>query len=143
MSFRTIRIILAALACLAASTQGSAQPIYKCGSAAAPSYSDRPCSHRVVNVDEAPVTPGRTPEWTDQNRALVRSMHRLRGESEQQFAVRRRRARLLAADRAECARLDKRIDLEATRTKSVDAQEAAQGVAGLQDARKEFAHVGC
>lgn len=136
-------LFVAALICLAAPVPAGAQPVYRCGSAAAPAYSDRACSRRTVNTDDAPVAPAQTPEWTDQRRALARSMHRMRGESDQHFAVRRRRAVLAGPDRAECARLDKRIELEAARSNSADAQEAAQGVAGLQQARGRFARLGC
>lgn len=142
MFARTNRIILTLVVCAAAAS-ASAQAVYKCGRSGARTYSDHPCSNRVVDTSDAPVPASRTPRWVDENRALASSMRRRRGETTEQFAVRRHRAGMPAADRAECARLDRRIPVEQARMKVPDAAEITAGAAAFEDARQRFGKLGC
>ncbi len=92
----------------------SAQQVYKCWSKGSVVYSERPCSNRVVSTDQAPVPVKPNPKEVDlrrleQNRVMARSLRPREGETAEQFETRRRRARLLAADRDECARIDTRM----------------------------------
>lgn len=138
----THRFILTLVVC-AASASASAQAVYKCGRSGARTYSDHPCSNRVLDTSDAPVPVSRTPHRVDEDRALARSLHRRHGETAAQFAARRHRTGLPAADRAECSRLDRRIPVEQARMKLPDAAEISAGAAAFDEARQRFAKLGC
>ena len=142
MSLDPRRFILTAVLGLAFAWPAAAQPVYKCGRSADPTYSDRPCSHRMVDTTDARV-PARSPTWVEQERVLARSLRRRPGESATQFAARRRRAAMPETDREECERLDTRMPVEQARTTMPDAAEAAAGQAALRAARHRFAHLHC
>lgn len=149
MPFKPNLPVLVALACaVSASTwPAAAQPVYKCGSAAAVRYSDRPCPGRIVNTADAPV-PRPVPRQADaqrlkEQRILAQSMRRRPGESGPQFEVRRRRASLLAADRAECARLDTRMPVEAASLANPDPAEVSKATTALERSRQRFAELRC
>lgn len=130
------------MAAASASAQGV---VYKCGPR---SYSQHPCSKRIVNTDDAPVHRKSNPKEVDlrrieQNRALARSTRRLPGETAEEFQVRRHRARLLQTDRDECERLDSRIPLEQARMKSPDPQEVLNAGGALSTSKKRFAQLRC
>src|SRR3954468_23983391 len=80
--------------------------VYKCDLR---SYSEAPCSQRIVRTYEAPVDVPR------RSREIV--AHRLPGESSQELSMRRHRINLTESDRDECARLDRKIPFEAQRAK--------------------------
>jgi hypothetical protein len=146
MTILTIKpdhLVLAALCCLGAVAPASGQTVYKCGSAAAPTYSDQPCSGRIVNTDEAPVPPKSDLYRLEQSRLIAQTMRRLPGESTDHFQTRRRRARLIAEDQDECARLDTRMPVEAAGMSNPDKEEAAKFEAALERSRKRFATLGC
>lgn len=137
--------IMSAVLCVGAYAPAQAQGVYKCGPR---SYSQQPCSKRAVNTDEAPVPVKPNPGQVDvrrleQNRALARTLRRQPGESTAQFETRRRRARMLATDRDECARLDTRIPVEEARMKSPDKQEVSKAQAALAQSRKRFGKLRC
>lgn len=142
MSLDPRRIVLILALGLAAAWPAAAQPVYKCGRSADPTYSDRPCSHRLVDTTEARA-PDRSPTWREQDRVLARSLRRLPGESGAHFAARRRRAAMSGTDRDECERLDTRIPVEQARTTMPDPAEASAGQAALRAARHRFAHLHC
>ena len=135
--------------CLGAGSPASAQQqVYKCWSRGSVVYTERPCSKRVLNTDEAPVPVKPNPKEVDigrieQNRALARSMRPMAGESTEQFEKRRRRARLLATDRDECARIDTRMPVEEASMKNPDKAEVLKAEAALAASRKRFGQLGC
>lgn len=141
-------LVLIALACAGAALPAAAQAVYKCGSGSALKYSDRPCPGRVVNTSDAPVPAKADSRHVDvrrakENRILAQAMRRREGESAQQFEVRRHRARLLAADRAECARLDTRMPVEQASMNDPDPREVSMAQDALAKSRKRFADLRC
>jgi hypothetical protein len=143
MSVDPRRFVLIFALGLVAAWPPAAQPVYKCGRSAEPTYSDRPCSHRVVDTTEAPVPAGQSPTWVEQQRVVARSLRRMRGESAAHFAARRRRAAMPESDREECERLDTRIPVEQARTTMPEPAEASAGQAALRAARRRFARLRC
>lgn len=148
MPFKPNLLVLIALACAGIALPAAAQTVYKCGSGSAVKYSDRPCPGRIVDTADAPVPAKPSPRNVDvrrtkENRILAQAMRRRPGESAQQFEVRRRRARLLAADRAECARLDTRMPVEQETINNPDPQEVSTAAAALAKSRKRFADLRC
>lgn len=110
-----------------------AQAVYKCNSR---TYSEKPCSGRVVRAYDAPVPASPRP------RDVV--AHRLPGETPDEFATRRRRARLPQTDRDECARLDKRIPFERERLKkSPEEADIDDAQSALSDSLKRFGQLRC
>jgi len=103
--------VAAVLLCAAASGTSSAQAVYKCG---AGSYSEMPCSRRVISTADAPVP-----------------------------ATRRHRARMLQTDRDECARLDTRRPVEEARAASLHADEASEARASLNTIAKRARQLKC
>lgn len=142
MSFKPSVLALSALLCVAACPAG-AQTVYKCGTAGAVKYSDRPCSRRVVTTDDAAVPAPADARRARQNRALAQALRRRPGETEQQFALRRHRAAMLAEDRAECARLDTRMPVERASMINPDPDEVAKAAAALATSRKRFGELRC
>jgi hypothetical protein len=140
--------VLGALLFAATPFPASAQQVYKCWSKGRVVYGEKPCSKRTVNTDEATLPVKPNPKEVDvqrieHNRVAARSLRRRDGESEEQFEVRRHRARMMETDRDECARIDARMPVEQQRMKSPDKDEIAQGEAGLLASRKRFAQLGC
>jgi hypothetical protein len=117
--------------------------VYKCGSGSA-TYSDLDCSGRVVNTEEAPV-PVKPADVRRKERvqALALSMRREPGESAAEFEIRRHRVALRPEDRAECARLDKRMPVEQGSLTNPDPDEAANAREALGKSRQRFAELGC
>ena len=107
--------------------------VYKCSHR---SYSETPCSGRIVRTYEAPVDPPR--------RARDVVAQRLPGESTQHLALRKRRAGLNESDRDECARLDKKIPFEQERMKKdLQQEEIDEAQESLGEARKRFKQLRC
>lgn len=136
--------VAAAALCVVVVPAG-AQTVYKCGPR---SYSQMPCSKRIVNTADAPVPAKANPSQTDvrrleANRAVARSLRRLPGESAQAFHTRQRRARLLETDREECARLDTRIPVEQSRLGNPGADEVREAELALAQSRKRFRQLRC
>ena len=125
---------LATMAVLLACSGAQAQAVYKCS---ARSYSEQPCSSRVVRTYEAPVDgPQRKP------REMV--AHRLPGETAGELALRKRRVNLAATDRDECSRLDKKIPFEQERIrKAVRQDEIDEAQESLAAGRKRFRELRC
>lgn len=110
-----------------------AQAVYKCSWK---SYSEQPCSSRVVRTYDAPVPPSPKPA-----NAVTR---RLPGETVAEFNTRRHRAGLRETDRDECARLDKRIPVEQARLKSSTWDEDIDDAQGaLAESHKRFKQLRC
>lgn len=148
MPFKPNLLMLIALAWAGAVLPSAAQTVYKCGSGRALKYSDRPCAGRIVNTADAPVPARAKPGHVDvrrlkENRILAQSLRRRPGESAQQFELRRRRAALLASDRAECARLDTRMPVEQARLDNPDPQEVSSAAAALEQSRRRFRELRC
>lgn len=119
--------------CLAMLCGGAqAQAVYKCNGH---TYSEQPCSARVVRTYDAPVPASPKP------RDVV--VHRLPGESADEFGTRKRRAALSETDRDECARLDKRIPVEQERLKTLREEEVDDAQAALTESRKRFRQLRC
>jgi hypothetical protein len=141
-------LVLSAILCIGFSSPSIAQEVYKCGSGRSVLYTEKPCAGRVVNTDPAAAPAKPSPKRSDlrrseENRVMARSMRRRAGESAQQFEMRRRRARLLQEDRAECARLDTRIPVEEASLNNPDQEEVARAEAALGDSRKRFRELRC
>ncbi len=141
-------LTLGVLVCIGAWSPASAHQVYKCWSRGSVLYTEQPCSKRIVNTDDAPVPQKPNQDGVDrrrleQNRAIARAMRPQAGESAQQFETRRRRARLMQADRAECARRDTRIPVELARLKSADQEEVLQAEAALSDSRRRLRQMRC
>jgi hypothetical protein len=145
MAMRTNVLVLGALCCIAAAVPAGAQTVYKCGSGGSVRYTELACSGRVVNTEEAPVPNPRAADARriEQNRAAARAMRPVPGESAGQFDTRRRRARLLATDRDECARLDVRMPVEEASMKNPDPAEVLKVQAALEQSRKRFSDLRC
>ena len=148
MLFKTnLSIVLGAL--LWAGAAGAQTTVYQCGSGRSVTYSEKPCSPgRVVNTDDAPVPVKPNPKGEDvqrieENRVMAQNLRRREGETEEQFEARRRRARLLEADRAECARLDKRMPVEAASLTNPDKAEVIKAEVALEKSRKRYAKLKC
>ena len=138
------------LLCLAAVAMApaSAQAVHKCVSHGTVTYSGKPCSGRILSTEEAAVPVKPNPKKVDlhrleESRVTARAMRRQPDESAEQFAVRRRRARLLPADRDECARLDVRMPVEQASMKNPDPAEVAQAGAALKRSQKRFGELHC
>ncbi|MEO5672181.1 MAG: hypothetical protein ABIR26_15940 [Ramlibacter sp.] len=147
---QTLSIFLGVLLGVAGCTPVSAQtPVYQCGSGKAVTYSEKPCTGgRLVNTDDAPVPVKPNPKGEDmrrkeENRVMAQTMRKRAGESTGQFETRRRRARLMDGDRAECARLDKRMPVEEASLTNPDKGEAAKAEVSLEASRKRFTQLGC
>ena len=105
---------------------------YKCGSH---SYTQQACG-RAVNTE------GHGKPATKKDTAFA--PRRLPGETDEAFALRRRRARLSQSDRDECQRLDTKIPFEQTRLKnSVTAQETKEAQESLDSAHKRLRELRC
>lgn len=148
MPFKPLLLLPGALLCIAAALPAAAQPVYKCGTARAVKYSDLPCPGRTVDTADAPV-PGKPgarhvdARRIEQNRAMARAMRRMPGESDEAFAARRRRAPMLATDRAECARLDVRMPVEQASLSNPDPEEVSKARTALEQSRKRFGELRC
>jgi hypothetical protein len=141
-------LVLSTLIWVGASAPVGAQPVFKCRSGRTVTYSHQPCSKRIVNTDQAPVAAKPNPKEVDvrrleENRALARVLRKRPGESAEQFKVRQHRAGMLETDRAECARLDKRIPVERARMKNLDEDEVSDAQAALGESRKRFSELKC
>jgi hypothetical protein len=141
---------LGGLLCLSAvaTTPASAQAVHKCVLSGTVTYSGKACSRRVIRAKQAPVPVKANPKKVDvhrleESRIAARSMRRRPDESAKQFAVRRHRARLLATDRDECARLDVRMPVEQARMKTPDPAEIASAELALKQSKKRFGELGC
>ena len=134
-----------AIAFVAVPSPAPAQDVYKCG---ARSYSQAPCSKRMVDTREHPASPATNQEWqvqqTDNKRIVATSMRRLPGESDSELALRRSRARLNASDQDECARLDTKIPFERQRMRdSVHDDEITDAQESLLLAQRRFKKLRC
>jgi hypothetical protein len=141
-------LMLSALLCVGAWSPASAQQVYKCWSKSSVVYSERPCSSRVVSTEQAPVPAKPNPNEVDlkrleQNRIMARSLRQREGETAEQFETRRRRARLLAADRDECARIDTRMPVEEASMNNPDKAEVQKAETALAASKKRFTELGC
>ena len=141
-------LMLSALLCVGAGSPASAQQVYKCGSKGSVVYTERKCSDRVVSTEQAPVKVKPNPDDVDrrrleQNRILARSLRPREGETAEQFETRRRRTRLLAADRDECARIDSRIPVEEASMNNPDKAELQKAEAALSASKKRLSELGC
>jgi hypothetical protein len=148
MPLKVNLLVLSALFCISACAPASAQTVYKCGSGRSVTYSEKPCSKRIVNTDEAQVPVKRNPKEVDvrrieQNRLMARAMRPTAGESAEQFEKRRRRARMLATDSAECARLEVRMPVEKASMNNPDKEEVLKVEAALGESRKRFGELRC
>lgn len=110
-----------------------AQTVYKCSSR---SYSEQPCSTRIVRTYEAPVpTPPKPHDVVAQ---------RLPGETPDELALRKHRAHLSESDRDECARLDKRIPFERERLKKNPGEpDVGEAQSSLSESLKRFKQLRC
>ncbi|HUR90213.1 MAG TPA: hypothetical protein VMZ74_14080 [Ramlibacter sp.] len=114
--------------------KAQAQAVYKCS---AQSYSEKPCSTRIVRTYDAPVD---TPKY----RTSEVVAHRLPGETSEELALRKRRIRLTGSDRDECARLDKKMPFERERIKNSPHQEEIdEAQDSLFEAKKRFKQLHC
>ena len=148
MSMKHSLVALAALFSIGAAPWAGAQQVYKCASRGGVMYSQQPCSTRAVNTDPAdvPVKPNSKEadlRRKEQNRVMAHSMRPRDGESAEQFDVRRRRAPLMPEDRAECARIDTRMPVEAASLTNPDPAEVAKAEAALAASKKRFADLRC
>lgn len=139
---------LSALLCTSVSAPVSAQQVYKCGARGSVTYTEKACSGRIVNTDQAAVPVKRNPKDVDvrrmeQHRAMARAMRPRAGESAEQFETRRRRTRLLPQDRAECERLDTRMPVEQESMNNPDREEVLKAEAALGASRKRFSELRC
>jgi hypothetical protein len=143
MRLQSNLVVLAALCCLGASSPAGAQTVYRCGSNSV-TYSDVNCSGRVVNTDNAPVQQKSADvRKKERDQALAQAMRPQPGESTEQFEVRRHRVGLRPEDRAECARLDKRMPVEAASRTNPDPEEVAKAEEALAKSKQQFSQLGC
>jgi hypothetical protein len=133
---------------LAAIAPAAAQAVYKCPSRAAVLYSEKPCRGRAISTEQAPVPAKSNANDVDlrrleESRVAARALRRKPDESAEQFALRQRRTRLLAQDRAECARLDTRMPVEQASLNNPDPAEAARAEAALKQSTRRFGQLHC
>ena len=133
MPVKAILWMVGAALSMACGLPAGAQSVYKCGPS---SYSQYPCSKRIVSTADAPVP-------RKANRSPVQSTRRLPGETAEAFQLRRHRATLLRTDREECERLDTRIPLEQARMKSPVEEEVQSAEAALSASKKRFRELRC
>jgi hypothetical protein len=141
-------LVLSVLFCIGFASPSIAQEVYKCGSRSSVLYTEKPCYGRIVKTDPAAVPVKPNPKGVDlrrseENRALAQSMRPRAGESAEQFETRRRRARLLQEDRAECGRLDTRMPVEEASLNNPDKAEVAKAETALGESRKRFRELRC
>lgn len=140
MAIKPNLLMVSALVCISACLPAGAQTVYKCGARKSVTYTELPCSKRIVDTSEAavPVKPNRS--RIEQNRLPVRPKA---GESAEQFEIRRRRARLTKEDRDECARIDVRMPVEEASMKNPDKLEVIKAELALAASRKRFSDLRC
>ncbi len=127
------RMLIVGIAMAAGHAQAQAQAVYKCDRR---TYSEQPCSTRIVRTYEAPAPPGPRPA-----NMVAR---RLPGETVAEFNTRRHRAALSESDRDECARLDKRIPVEQERLKKgTQEDDVDDAQSSLSESRKRFRQLRC
>ena len=149
MAMKPRFLMLGAMVCICGiAFPADAQKVYKCGSKGSVLYSEKPCSNRVVNTDEATAPARPNPKEADlrrieQNKALARVTRPRADETAAEYETRRRRAQLLAHDRDECARIDVRMPVEMASLKNPDSAEVAKAEAALGESRKRFSGLGC
>ena len=148
MPFKPNLLVLGALLCISAASPTRAQSVYKCGSRGSVTYTEKACSKRIVNTDEATMSVRPNPKGLDlrrieQNRMLARTLRRRPGETAEVFATRRQRTCLMAEDRAECARLDTRMPVEQASMINPDRAEVLKAEAALGESRKRFSQLRC
>ncbi len=148
MSFKRCLWVLGALSCLGAWLPVDAQPIYKCGSAKAPTYTERQCSGRVYHAGSAALQAQRAEKTeearrAERNRAVARSLRPRAGESAEQFETRRRRARLPPEDRDECERLAVRMPVERASMVNPDPAQVRRAETALGESQKRFGELHC
>ena len=133
---------------LVANAPATAQSVHRCVSRGSVTYSEKPCSGRIISTEQADVPVKPNPRKVDvhrleEGRVAARAMRRQPDESAEQFAVRQRRARLLPTDRAECARLDTRMPVEQASMNNPDAGEVARAEVALKQSKKRFGELRC
>src|SRR5215208_2100069 len=148
MSVKREVLVLSALLCVSFSPPSLAQEVYKCSGRGSVLYTEKPCSKRVVNTDQAHPPAKRTHKGLDvrrseENGVMAQALQRRPGEGAEEFETRRRRARLLQEDRAECARLDTRMPVEEASSINPDKQEVLKAEAALGESRKRFRELRC
>lgn len=148
MPFKPNLLALSALICISACSPASAQQVYKCGPRGSVTYTEKLCSGRPVNTEQARVPVKPNPKEVDvhrieQNRVMARAVRRRAGESAEQFETRRRRARLMPEHREECGRLDKRMPVEEASMNNPDRAEVLKAEAALEKSRKRFGELRC
>lgn len=111
-----------------------AQAVYKCNWQ---TYSQQPCSSRVVRSYDAPVE-------VPKRKSADIVAHRLPGETSQELALRKHRIALRETDRDECARLDKKIPFEHERIRnSPNQDEIDEAEDSAFEAKKRFKQLRC
>ena len=148
MAIRPNLLMVGALLYIGAFSPASAQAVYKCWSRGSVMYAHIPCSKRIVNTDEAPVPVKPNREDVDvrrleHNRVVARALRPRAGESAEQFETRRRRARMLPENRAECARLDVRMPVQEASMNHPDRGEVFRTETALGESRKRFSELRC
>jgi hypothetical protein len=150
MRIKSQLLVLGAFSALVwvASLPAGAQQVYKCGPRNAPVYTEKPCAGRMISTEQAPVPGKLNPKDLDlrkleENRVMAMSLRRRAGESPEEFETRRRRTRLLAQDRAECARLDTRMPVETASLTNPDPAEVQKAEVALRESRKRFGELRC
>jgi hypothetical protein len=148
VAINSISCVVGALICAGAVSAYAQDTVYKCGSRRAVIYSQQPCGGTIISTEQAPV-PGKADareldrRKLQEARLLAMSMRQRPGESKEDFELRRRRARLLAPERAECARLDTRMPVELESMKNPDPAQAMRAQTALADSRKRFGQLHC
>lgn len=144
MLLKSKLLVLGAVVGLGAPVAAGEHPVYKCGSGRTVTYTEKPCSGRVVNTDDAAV-PVKSPDARrmEQQRVIARSLRQRADETAEQFEVRRRRAALLRHDREECERIEVRMPVEQASLKNPDPDEAAKAEAALETSRERFKQLRC
>lgn len=142
------RSALGVLFWISASSPAGAQQVYKCPSRGAVTYSQLPCPGRIISTEQAPVPAKPNPKNLDlhkleENRAMARALRRKPEESTGQFETRRRRTAMLAHDRAECARIDTRMPVEAASLTNPDPTEVTKAEVALRNSKKRFGELRC
>lgn len=147
------RAHIVVLSCLLlGSATCGAQAVYKCVSKGSVAYSHEPCVGATV-VDTTPThgldkwtgksRKGADVVRTEQNKAVADALKPLFNETPEQREKRHRRAKLTAADRMECAKLDVAIETGVSRPRVEQGNEVTPSDLRLFEQRRRYRELRC
>ena len=126
--------------------------VFKCAANGKVSYSDEPClgaeridvePTRGMNKSSGKELTGQDVRREHKNELFAEAVRPLTGKDATQLEVQKRRMKLTASSRSECASLDRNISTSEPRTASLAGQARTQAQQELLILRWRFAAIGC